>query len=153
MLIMLPRLLSSGNHSPLLTQRIFMSLSYFRSGSNFGVIKKYCPLSARQVVLTSSLCTARSARWSMPWIGSGHYLPFTRKSETHLINLIDQRERRSCMLGHAHEVQYGCQRTFLRKCIACCVRMLPATEIVINDARHQIACEPSTVATARCRGT
>lgn len=82
-----------------------MSLSYFRSGSNFGVIKKYCPLSARQVVLTSSLCTARSARWSMPWIGSGHWCRLLAKvRHTYLINLIDQREWRSCMLSHAHEV-------------------------------------------------
>ena len=153
MLIILPSLLSSGSHSPLLTQRIFISLSYFRSGSNFGVIKKYCPLSARQVVLTSSLCTARSARWSMPWVGSGHCVPFTPKSATHLINLINQREWRPCVLSHTHEVQYGCQRTFLGKYIADCMKMPPATKIVMNDARHQIACELSTVAAARCRGT
>lgn len=56
--------------------------------SCFNEFIMYCALGA--------LVHALDRFWSL--------VPFTRKSETHLINLIDQREWRSCMLGHAHEV-------------------------------------------------
>ena len=67
----------------------------------------------------------------------------------YLINLINQREWRACILGHAHEVQNGGQRTLLEEPIGAFVSVLRAMEIEINNARRQIACGLSTVATAR----
>jgi hypothetical protein len=71
----------------------------------------------------------------------------------YLINLINQREWCPCIFGHAHEIQNGGQRTLLEEPIGVFVSILRATEIEINNARHQIACGLSTVATARYPGT
>lgn len=65
--IILPKFLSSGNHSPLFTHKIFILSWYIKSGNSLGVIRKYCALSGLQVTLTMELCTTRSARWSIPW--------------------------------------------------------------------------------------
>ena len=48
-------------------------------------MRKYCPLSGLHVTSTSELCTARSARWSMPWLISSTSENGARASSVRLI--------------------------------------------------------------------
>jgi hypothetical protein len=118
MFIMLPTSLSSGSHSPLLTQRIFMRSWYSRSGSSLGVMRKYCALSASHVTFTIESWTLRSARTSMPYKGMSderRILRIVVQMKVYLVNLIDKGERCASLLCQAHQVQDRRKSAFLAK--------------------------------------
>ena len=99
--IKLPSLsfLSSGNHSPLLIHKIFIRSWYSKFDNNFGVMRKYCPLSAVQVTRTRRLCTARSYRASMPWLISSTSEKGVRASALRLIRYITVVSARSYIIS------------------------------------------------------
>lgn len=83
-------------------------------------MRKYWQLSGLQVTSTIELCTARSARWSIPCHNYSSKVTHNDNETANLIDLVHKGERGTCFFREAHQVQDGRQGTLLE-----CARLVP----------------------------